>query len=137
MPHHVVTRTAAALERTSGRGLAGAEVLVVGVAYKKNIDDLRESPGLVIIELLEQQGARTAFLDPYFPVILPTRQHGALAGRRSVAPDADLGRFAAAIICTDHDQIDYRRLVDTIPVVVDTRNVCARLGLAAPGIVKA
>ena len=137
MPHHVVARAEAALQRITGRDLAGAAVLVVGVAYKKNIDDLRESPGLVIIELLEQRGARAAFLDPYFPVIPRTRQHGDLAGRRAVAADADLSRFAAAIICTDHDEVDYRRLVDTIPVVVDTRNVCARLGLTAPGIVKA
>jgi UDP-N-acetyl-D-glucosamine dehydrogenase len=137
MPQHVVARTAMALDRLAGRGVKDTAILVVGVAYKKNIDDLRESPALEIIELLERRGARTEYLDPFFPVLPPTRRYRDLAGRHTIAPDADLSRFAAAIICTDHDQIDYRRLVAEIPVIVDTRNVCARLGLSGPGIVKA
>ncbi len=137
MPSHVVERTAMALDRLAGIGLRDAAILVVGVAYKKNIDDLRESPGLKIMELLEQRGARVDYLDPFFPVIPPTRQHGKLAGRRTVDGDAALTRFAAAIVTTDHDQLDYRRLAAEIPVIIDTRNVFARLGLSAPGIVKA
>src|SRR3954451_5613654 len=118
MPHHVVDRLALALDRRSGRGLSGTRILLVGIAYKKNIGDMRESPGLRIMALLEARGADVAYHDPHVPVLPPTRRHGELHGRTSVPLDAGLpGRFDAAVICTDHDGIDWRLLADAVPLV--------------------
>jgi UDP-N-acetyl-D-glucosamine dehydrogenase len=137
MPYTVVQSTAMALDRVLGHGLKGAKILVVGVAYKKNLDDMRESPSLTIIELLEKYGAEVGYHDPFIPVITWTREHSALAGRRSRSLDGALKEFDAALIVTDHDGIDWKALVTGVPLVVDTRNACARAGLAGPNIVKA
>ena len=137
MPHTVVQSTAMALDRVLGHGLKGAKILVVGVAYKKNVDDLRESPSLTIIELLEKYGAEVGYHDPFIPVISWTREHSALAGRCSRSLAGALKEFDAALIVTDHDGIDWKALVASVPLVVDTRNACARAGLAGPNIVKA
>jgi UDP-N-acetyl-D-glucosamine dehydrogenase len=138
MPNHVVARLALALDRMLQRGLCGAEILVVGVAYKKNIDDMRESPALRIIELLEARAARVSFHDPLVPVLPPSREHAALAGRKSVSlAEIAEGRFAAAVIVTDHDDLDYDTILAHVRLVVDTRNVYARRGVASEKIVKA
>ena len=123
MPRYVVERLARALDERFARGLNGAEILIVGLAYKKNVDDIRESPALTIMELLEARGARLAYHDPYLPVILPSREHGHLAGRRSIAlTPAAVALFDAVLIVTDHDGIDYDALVASARLVVDTRN---------------
>ena len=124
MPQRVVERLAQALDTRFARGLNGARILIIGLAYKKNIDDTRESPALRIIELLEARGARTAYHDPFVPVIPPTREHARLAGRRSISlePPA-LAEFDAGLIVTDHDGVDYAALVHALPLMVDTRNV--------------
>ena len=138
MPRRIVEKTVAALSERGGRALNGARILIIGVAYKKNIDDTRESPALAIIELLEERGAVVAFHDPYLAEIPPTREHARVAGRRSAPLTAAAAAAAdAAIICTDHDAVDYRLLVEHCPLVVDTRNACARRGLAGPHVVKA
>jgi UDP-N-acetyl-D-glucosamine dehydrogenase len=138
MPRRVVDKTVAALSERAGRALSGARVLIVGIAYKKNVDDTRESPAFKIMELLEQRGAAVDFHDPHLDRIPPTREHAAFAGRPSLPlTDAVLAASDAAIICTDHDAIDYPRLVAGCRLVVDTRNACARRGLAAAHIVKA
>jgi UDP-N-acetyl-D-glucosamine dehydrogenase len=101
--------------------LAGAEILLIGIAYKKNIDDMRESPALVLIELLEQAGAQVAFHDPHVPTIPMTREHSGLAGRKST----DLGAASsvdAVLIVTDHDEIDYGFLASEAALIIDTRN---------------
>jgi UDP-N-acetyl-D-glucosamine dehydrogenase len=98
---------------------------------------MRESPSLTIIELLEKYGAEVGYHDPFIPVISWTREHSALAGRRSRSLDGALKEFDAALIVTDHDGIDWKALVAGVPLVVDTRNACARAGLAGPNIVKA
>jgi UDP-N-acetyl-D-glucosamine dehydrogenase len=138
MPRHVVSRLIASLSERSDRAVKGARVLVVGIAYKKNVDDMRESPALKIMELLEQRGAVVEYHDPFIPEIPSTREHREFAGRRStpLAREA-LAGIDAALICTDHDSVDYAALVDICPLVIDTRNVCARLGLARETIVKA
>lgn len=138
MPRRVVGRLAEALDRRFGRGLSGARVLVVGVAYKKNVDDTRESASLKLIELLEERGAVTDFHDPHVPEIAMTREHAALAGRRS-APltDEAVGRYDAVLIATDHDAVDYRALAGAARLVVDTRNACARAGADMAKVVKA
>ncbi len=136
MPFFVADKLARALDLRRGRGLAGTPVLVLGLAYKKNVDDLRESPALRLMEILEDRGARVDYHDPFIPVIPPTRRHAGLAGRRSVPVEAFSG-YAAAVVVTDHDRVDYAALVRDLPLVVDTRNVCARLGLPMDKVVKA
>ncbi len=136
MPYVVVDRVAEALDRHGGRGLRGARVLMVGVAYKKNVDDMRESPSLKLIELLEARGAQVDYHDPFIPVLPPTREHATLTGRFSV-PIEDAGDYDAALIATDHDEVDYAGLVAASRIVVDTRNACGRAGLVAGHIVKA
>jgi UDP-N-acetyl-D-glucosamine dehydrogenase len=138
MPRVVVDRLAAALDAQSGKGLNGAQVLIVGIAYKKNVDDMRESPALRIMELLEARGVKVDYHDPFIPVIGPTRQHRELAGRTSVSLDpASLGRYDAALIVTDHKGIDWGSLVDHSHLVVDTRNATKDVTSSRERIVKA
>ena len=138
MPYLVVNRMAEALDRLVGRGLAGARILLLGLAYKKNVDDMRESPSLKLIELLEKRGAHVDYHDPYIPVVPPTREHSELQGRRSVPLDsATLAGYDGVLISTDHDDVDYAAVVAHAKLVVDTRNACARLGLSGSNLVKA
>ena len=138
MPYRVVNTLAQALDQTCGRGLKDARVLVLGIAYKKNVDDMRESPSLKLIELLEARGAQVSFHDPFIPVIPPTREHAALAGRHSLPLTEDTIRcHDVTLIATDHDDVDYGLVVDHAPLVVDTRNACFRAGLSGTNIVKA
>jgi UDP-N-acetyl-D-glucosamine dehydrogenase len=138
MPRYVISRLSEALSTHSGRALKRAKILMIGLAYKKNIDDMRESPALTLIELLEAGGAAVSYHDPYIPRIKPSREHGALADRRSVSLTAR--RIAAAdavLIVTDHDGVDYRLIAEHAQLVVDTRNVMARAGIKGGRIVKA
>ncbi|HYE50000.1 MAG TPA: nucleotide sugar dehydrogenase [Azospirillaceae bacterium] len=130
MPHYVVARTAQALDRACGRGLNGARLLVVGLAYKKNVDDTRESPALAIIELLEARGAAVSYHDPLVPAIPPVRAHPGLAGRRSVPLDpAGLAGYDAVVIVTDHDAVSWTAIAEHARLVVDTRNRLKRSDL--------
>jgi UDP-N-acetyl-D-glucosamine dehydrogenase len=138
MPGRVVDKTMGGLSEHLGKALKGARTLVVGVAYKKNIDDLRESPALKIIELLEKRGAIVSFHDPFFPEITPTREHPGFTGRKSVAlTPALLAETDVALICTDHDSVDYQLLADGCPLIVDTRNAFASRGIVGGRVVKA
>jgi UDP-N-acetyl-D-glucosamine dehydrogenase len=138
MPRLVVEKLAQALDQRFGRGLNGARILVIGAAYKKNVDDMRESPSLRLIELIEQRGASADYHDPHVPVIPPTREHAALAGRRSVDLGAGvIGTYHAVLIATDHEAIDYKALVAEARLVIDTRNACERNGALAEHVVKA
>jgi UDP-N-acetyl-D-glucosamine dehydrogenase len=123
MPVLVVDKLCEALGTNGGRKLEGAHILVMGVAYKKNVDDLRESPALQIMEIIQGRGGRVSFHDPYIPEILPTREHQALQGMKSVPFDeATVSKFDAALITTDHGNVDYASLVSWSRLVVDTRN---------------
>jgi UDP-N-acetyl-D-glucosamine dehydrogenase len=139
MPHYIVDRVVEALDRHGGgKGLTKAKVLVMGIAYKKNIDDMRESPSLRLIELLEARGAAVAYHDPFVPVIPPTREHATLTGRKSVAlTPAAIKAHDAVLIATDHDGIDYAALARTASLVIDTRNACGRAGVVSPHVIKA
>lgn len=138
MPRVVVDRMAEALNQTAGKGLKGARVLLIGVAYKKNVDDLRESPSLVLMELIERRGASCEFHDPHIPVVPTTREHPELAGRRSVTiTPAALPTYDVVLISTDHDAVDYAAIAGHARLVVDTRNVMARRGLFNDRVVKA
>lgn len=138
MPRHVVNGLVGALSDRFQKSIKGSKILLVGLAYKKNVDDMRESPSLRIIEMLESLGAEVDYYDSYIPVVPPTREHAELAGRKSVAFTAEvLKGYDAAFIATDHDDVDYQFLADHVPLVVDTRNVCERSGVSSNKIVKA
>lgn len=138
MPRYVIEKLAEALDSRQSRGLNGSRILIVGMAYKKNVDDIRESPSLRLLEMLEARGARVEFYDTYISEIPRMREHPLLAGRRGIAWSVEaLGAFQAALIATDHDNIDYAELTRLVPLVVDTRNACQRHGVLAENVVKA
>jgi UDP-N-acetyl-D-glucosamine dehydrogenase len=122
MPAVVVRKVAQALNEEK-KAVNGSRVLVLGVAYKKNIDDMRESPALDVIRLLESQGAEVFYHDPFVPKF---REDG--HEHTSVAlTDKELSSADAVVIVTDHSSVDYQRVVDLAAVVVDTRNATANL----------
>lgn len=126
MPAHVVQRAAEALDRASGQGLNGAAVLLLGVAYKRDVDDMRESPALRIWELLAARGATVAYHDPHVPTIPPSRAHRDLTGQQSLALDTNALRAAdLVIVATDHAAVDYALVAEEAKLVIDTRNVMA------------
>ncbi len=128
MPRYVVARLRDELDRRLGKGLVGARILVVGIAYKKDVADLRESPALTIMELLDEAAARVDYHDPYVAVIPPTRQHAALTGKASVPLESyHLARYDAAVIVTDHSNVAYPELLQYSRLILDTRNVLASL----------
>jgi UDP-N-acetyl-D-glucosamine dehydrogenase len=138
MPELVIDALARALDTKSGRGLNGARVLVLGLAYKKNVDDTRESPALRLIELLQLRGAKPDYYDPFAREIPRTREHPELAGWKSI--DWDIQRIAeydVVLIATDHDGVDYCRLAEAARLVIDTRNACARAGADLANVVAA
>ncbi|MCG5480158.1 nucleotide sugar dehydrogenase [Sinorhizobium alkalisoli] len=138
MPRHVVGRLAEALDRRQGKALSRSSVLIIGLAYKKNVPDIRESPSLRLIELIEERGGKASFHDPHVDEIPSTREYPSLKGRRSVAFDEDtIRRFDAVLVATDHDAVDYAALVRWAPLIIDTRNVFARRGHSADHILKA
>jgi UDP-N-acetyl-D-glucosamine dehydrogenase len=138
MPRYVVARLAEELSTQRSRALKGARILMLGLAYKKNVDDMRESPALILIELLEQAGAEVSYHDPFIPAVKPSREHGTLTGRRSVALTArSLSAADAVLIVTDHDDIDYAMVAKHARLVLDTRNAMTRAGLSGRHIRKA
>jgi UDP-N-acetyl-D-glucosamine dehydrogenase len=138
MPHHVVTRLAEALDIRCGKALSRSKVLLIGLAYKKNVPDIRESPSLRLMELIERRGGSAAYFDPYVPEIPSTREYAELKGRRSVVWDLEaIKSFDAVVIATDHDNVDYEALSRISSLIVDTRNVFARKGISSNAIVKA
>src|SRR5579862_5615647 len=138
MPRYVVSRLADELDAQSGKGLNGAKILILGLAYKKNVDDTRESPAFKLIELLEKRGAACDVHDPFVPVVPNLREHPTMAGRKSVPLDPEgVASYDAVLIVTDHDSIDYVSLAKSARLIVDTRNACARAGAVGEHIVKA
>jgi UDP-N-acetyl-D-glucosamine dehydrogenase len=130
MPYHVLSSVAGALNGHK-KSVNGARVLILGVAYKKDIDDLRESPALTIIELLQKDGAQVSYNDPYFPIIGKGRKYDLQMKRSELN---DLGQYDCIVIVTDHSDYDYRQIVDQAKLVVDTRN--ATRGIQSDKIVR-
>lgn len=127
MPMYVINRTAEALNAMR-KALNGSRILVVGLAYKPNVDDERESPSYTLLERLKERGAEAAYYDPYVPVIRPTREHAHWAGIRSVDWNRKtLESFDAAIVATNHQAVNYQELADWSPCIVDTRNAMASI----------
>jgi UDP-N-acetyl-D-glucosamine dehydrogenase len=124
MPDYVVQRTMVALN-SIGKALNGSRVLLVGLAYKKNVDDIRESPTFTLWRELAAHGAAVDYYDPYCPEIRQTREHPQLAGIRSrTLAEVASGGYDVAVIATAHDGVDHDSLVAEVGVVVDTRNAC-------------
>ena len=118
MPHHVLSRIAHALNIQS-KCLKGSRILVVGVAYKRDVNDLRESPALDVMTLLEMEGASLSYADPYVPEL---RLGSTLYQSIDIGKKELLKSFDCAVIITDHSKLDYRHLLDVLPKIVDTRN---------------
>jgi UDP-N-acetyl-D-glucosamine dehydrogenase len=138
MPRYVISRLRSVLDKKLQKGLSGSRILLVGIAYKKNVNDMRESPSIKLIELLEKDGAHVDFIDPYVPVIPKTREHMELAGRKSIEGSALKSyKCDAVLISTDHDNIDYKAVLDLGVPVVDSRNAIARRKLPMDLVVKA
>ena len=122
MPLHVVNQVAHALNAQK-KPLNGSRVLALGLAYKADVDDMRESPTFLIMDRLKAQGATVDYYDPHIPVITPTREHAAWTGTKSVCwGEATLRGYDAIVICTAHKGLDYASLVKWSPCLVDTRN---------------
>ena len=131
MPHVVVERVADALNQDK-KAVNGARVLVLGVAYKKDIDDVRESPALDVIELLQGKGADVAYHDPHAAKIRLGEHRGEIQVLESRALDG-LDRYDAVVIVTDHSDVDYGRVVAEARLVVDTRNATRKVRAKAKG----
>jgi UDP-N-acetyl-D-glucosamine dehydrogenase len=128
MPAYVVHRVADALNDRL-KAIKGSSILVVGLAYKPNVDDERESPSYVLMEMLKERGAKVAYYDPYVPVIKPTREHAHWAGTKSVAWNKEtITAFDLVLIATHHACIDYQQLANWTECIVDTRNAMAGIG---------
>ncbi len=130
MPYHVVASTAAALNGQR-KSLNGANVLILGVAYKKDIDDLRESPALTIIELLQKEGAQVSYNDPFFEYVGRGRKYN--LGMVNT-PLENLQQYDCVLIVTDHSSYNYADIVRQANLVIDTRN--ATKGISDPKIVR-
>ena len=130
MPYHVIASVVGALNQKK-KSLNGARVLVLGVAYKRDIDDLRESPSLTIIELLQKEGAEVSYHDPYFPFIGKGRKYDLQMKCSSLE---NLGQYDCVLIVTDHSDYDYPSIVKESQLVVDTRN--ATKGIKSEKIVR-
>jgi len=128
MPRRIVTRLLEELSLREKRALSGSKVLLCGLAYKADIDDMRESPSLELIAILKEHGAIVEYYDPFIPVIPLTREHPEFAGMESIniSPE-NLKHYDAAIIATAHTNVDYAMLCKNLPLVVDTRNATAQL----------
>jgi UDP-N-acetyl-D-glucosamine dehydrogenase len=138
MPYIVIGKMIEALDRRLGLSLGRAKVLLLGVAYKKNVDDMRESPSLKLIELIEQRGGTASFHDPYVGKIPRTREHPELAGRPSLPLTAEvLAAHDVVLIATDHDGVDYAFVAAHAKLVIDTRNAMERAGVESDKVVKA
>jgi UDP-N-acetyl-D-glucosamine dehydrogenase len=115
------------------KALKGSRVLVLGLAYKPDVDDERQSPSYTLMSLLSERGAEVEYYDPYVPVIKPTREHSHLAGKKSVVWERSIiASFDLVLIATNHTTVNYEELAQWARVIVDTRNAMAKVQ-TAPG----
>jgi len=137
MPNYVVARVAGELKKRFDRDLNDCRALILGIAYKKNVDDTRESASLKLMHLFEERGAKVDYHDAYVPVIPRTRSYPRLAERRAVAlrPES-VAAYDFVVIATDHDDIDYQMIASHATLIVDTRNACEQRGIRGENIFK-
>jgi UDP-N-acetyl-D-glucosamine dehydrogenase len=137
MPEHVVHRVSDALNSLR-KTINGSKILILGLAYKPNVDDERESPSYVLMNLLSERGAAVEYYDPYVPVIKPTREHSHWAGKQSVSWDREtLMSFDLVLIATNHACVNYKQLGEWAGCIVDTRNAMANVNVSPGKVWKA
>ncbi len=135
MPHYVVDHVVKALN-TVKKSINGARVLVLGLAYKANIDDIRESPSIELIELLKQAGAKVDYNDPHVPTTHKQREHDLRLKSVPLTPQ-NLRKYDVVVISTDHAAYDYKMIVKNAKIVIDTRNACVNVKGAKKNVFKA
>jgi UDP-N-acetyl-D-glucosamine dehydrogenase len=127
MPKYVVSRVMDALNEQS-KPLKGSRILLLGLSYKAEVDDMRESPTFVLMDLLTQGGAKVAYHDPFIPVIRPTREHSHWTGKKSVPwNEKTVSSYDAVLISTAHKSVNYDELAKWAPLIIDTRNAMAKV----------
>ncbi|MDC0935325.1 nucleotide sugar dehydrogenase [Pirellulales bacterium] len=127
MPHHVIGVVGDALNSCT-KPIKGSRILIIGLSYKPNVGDDRESPSYTFLDELSARGAEVGYYDPYVPEILPSREHSQWAGARSIAwTKQEVGGFDLALISTNHHSIDYQELAQWSPLIVDSRNAMAEI----------
>ena len=137
MPEYVVHRVADALNARR-KAVRGSRILILGIAYKPNVDDERESPSYLLMSLLADRGAEVEYYDPYVPIIKPTREHPRWAGKKSIRWNrASVRSFDLVLIATNHSSVNYQELADWADCVVDTRNAMASIPPSKAAIWKA
>jgi UDP-N-acetyl-D-glucosamine dehydrogenase len=137
MPEHVVHTVADALNARC-KAVKESKILILGLAYKPNVDDERESPSYALMTLLAERGAEVAYYDPYVPVIKPTREHPQFAGKKSIEwTRSTIGNFDVVLIATNHSSVNYRELGEWARCIVDTRNAMGGVPLAPGKVWKA
>jgi len=135
MPEYVIDKTVRAIN-DAGKSIKGAKVLVLGLAYKKDVDDLRESPSIILIEMLKKRGAKVDYNDPFIPRTHKQREHDLRMTSKKL--DArTLAGYDCVLIATDHSCYDYEWIVKHARLVVDTRNACGKVKIGRNKIVKA
>jgi UDP-N-acetyl-D-glucosamine dehydrogenase len=125
MPKYVMGKISFALDQ-SEKDIAKCRILLLGLAYKKNVDDDRESVTFEIMEMLEQKGAEVEYNDPYIPTIKPRREYKQFIGKQSISLEM-LNSYDLTVILTDHSAYDYANIVKKSNLVVDTRNACGNI----------
>ncbi|MEK9628129.1 MAG: nucleotide sugar dehydrogenase [Nitrospinota bacterium] len=125
MPEYVMQKIFLALNRI-GKSVKDSKILLLGLAYKKNVDDHRESVTFKIMDLLNNNGANVDYNDPYIPQIMPVREYKQFVGKKSVSLDS-LNEYDLTVILTDHNIYDYDTIVEKSNIVVDTRNACHKI----------
>ncbi|MFT6792630.1 MAG: UDP-N-acetyl-D-glucosamine dehydrogenase [Rubritalea sp.] len=122
MPQYVVRRTADALNEQK-KAVNGSRVLIMGLAYKQDVDDMRESPTFALMDLLAQQGAEVDYFDPHLPEIKPTREHANWTGKKSITwTQENMEAYDAVVISTNHKAFDLEELANWAEIIIDTRN---------------
>lgn len=129
MPQYVVRRTMEALNSRK-KAVNGSKILLMGLAYKEDVDDMRESPTFELMDLLENQGAEISYYDPHVPEVGPTREHMNRHGMRSIEwSKASVAAYDAVVLATNHASFDLKQLVECADLIIDTRNAVAKAGL--------
>ncbi len=134
-PYYVVEKTRDLLNQ-NGKSLSQSKILLIGVSYKRNIDDMRESPSLKLIELFRSRGSQIDYYDPFIPKLPPTRKYNFEMTSVKLS-QSKLATYDLVLISTDHDSIDYQLIADSAKLIVDTRNVFERKGISSDKVYKA
>jgi UDP-N-acetyl-D-glucosamine dehydrogenase len=138
MPNYVIEVLENALRTKFNKTLEGSKVLLLGLAYKKNVGDTRESPAFALLKILVSRGASVAYFDPFIPNIPKTRDYPMYTGQKSIDwSGKELAKYDVALICTDHDGVNYEELVEKSKLVIDTRNVTALIKDKLGKVIKA